>query len=194
MPRHSKNIEFILPQCVQYIRHLKQLIAFLVVAYYSSNGYTQIKPYVTGEIGAAFWDYEFIDDDVGFALSGALGLDFKSTLGLELGYQNFGSMNYVAPETEGEVEVQSFSLAALLTLPVNSKFSLFFLGGGERVDIDEQSVNTPVFDSESRSEGFFGIGAHIPQDHRSSIKVMLSTHDGGDILKLSIGGKLQLIR
>lgn len=191
MLRHPKNKKFDQPRRKGW---LLQLMVFILLGYSAASSYAQIKPYVAGEIGAAFWDYEFIDDDIGLALSGALGLDFTSNLGLELGYQNFSTMNYVAPDTEGEIEVQSFSVAALFTLPINSKLSLFLLGGGERVDIDEQSVNAPVFDSESRSEPFFGVGAYIPQDHRSNIKVILSTHDGGDIIKLSIGGKLQLTR
>lgn len=154
----------------------------------------EINPYIGLDIGAAYWDYAFIDDDVGLSFAGSLGLEWRQTLALELGYQNFGTMNFVSPSTEGEIEAESFSASAIVQLPVSDSINIYLQGGMEHLQYTQQPANPLAFEVESRDKGYYGLGLTLPRENNSAVRIGVTSHDNGDIVRLTIGGTLGLKR
>ena len=112
-------------------------------------------------------------------------------LGIELGYQNFGSMNFRTGSAEGELEAESFSAAAMVRIPFTKELKGFLLAGVEEMDFTEDSTAT-TFDFKEDTESFFGIGALLSRNDHSEYRITLASHADGDIIRLSIGGNLDL--
>ncbi len=148
-------------------------------------------PYLNMEVGVSYWDVNFLQDDVALSISGALGLRLNQYVSMEVGYQNFGSMNFVSASAEGELEAESFSAAALLSIPLGEQLNGFILAGAEEVDFTEQSTS-PTFNFEKETENYFGLGMLLSRNERSAYRLTLASHADGDIIRLTIGGNLDL--
>ena len=106
--------------------------AALLAGSVSANA--QIKPYIAAEVGMAYWDVNFLDDDIGLSYAVGLGLRFGSNVALEAGYQNFGTMNFISGDTEGELEAESASLTARFELPIGDKVKPYVFAGVETME------------------------------------------------------------
>ena len=156
-----------------------------------STAEPRVKPYIAAEVGAAYWDVNFLDDDVGLSFSVGLGLRLGSDFALEAAYQNFGTMNFVAGDVEGELEAESASLSARYVLPFGEKVRPFIFAGAEKMEYTEQNDgDDDIFDRSEDTEASYGFGLSIPQDENSDIRVTLASHADGDIIRLTAGGSL----
>jgi len=147
--------------------------------------------YVNLEVGANYWDIDFLEDDVSLGLAGALGLRLNSLASIELGYQNFGSINFISPTAEGELEIESFSGSLIIHVPFSEKLKGYVQAGIEEVDYTEQST-APTFDFEKSTESYFGVGFLLTKSESGTYKLTLASHADGDVIRLSIGGNLNL--
>jgi len=117
-------------------------------------------------VGAGYGQYSFqfedrendidFDDDAG-VLKGYVGAQFTPYLGLELAYLNFDELN----DNDNYSEVDGYSLAGILSLPLSERFSLYAKGGWFEWEA-KVSANTPAFiNISSTQEGgdvFYGVG------------------------------------
>lgn len=117
-------------------------------------------------VGAGYGQYSFqfedrendidFDDDAG-VLKGYIGAQFSPYLGVELAYLNFDELN----DNDNYSEVDGYSLAGRLSLPLSERFSLYAKGGWFEWEA-QVSANTPAFiDISSTQEGgdvFYGVG------------------------------------
>lgn len=160
----------------------------------SANVSSEPAIYANMEVGVNYWDIEYLQDDFSLGIAGAVGLRIHSMLRLELGYQYFGSMNFVVDSsTEGELDAQSFSGQAVINIPVNKELSGFILAGVEEMDYTETSTGaTATFDLDEDGGNVFGIGVLLKRDANSEYRLSLASHADGDIIRLSIGGNLDL--
>ncbi len=163
--------------------------AALLAGSVSANA--QIKPYIAAEVGMAYWDVNFLDDDIGLSYAVGLGLRFGSNVALEAGYQNFGTMNFISGDTEGELEAESASLTARFELPIGDKVKPYVFAGVETMEYTEQNDgDEDIYDRNEDADATFGLGLSIAQDEQSAIRITLASHGEGDIIRLSAGGTL----
>ena len=163
----------------------------LIFIFFTPVANSQVTPYIAAEVGAAYWDADFLDDDLGLTVTVGLGLRLVSNIAIETAYQNFGTMNFVAGSTEGELEAESASFAARFVLPTSDKFKPFVFAGAEKMRYTEQNDgDQDIFDQSEDTEATFGFGLSITQDEQSAIRITLASHADGDIIRLSAGGAL----
>lgn len=152
-----------------------------------------LTPYINVEVSTNYWDIDFVEDDFALGFSAALGLRIHPLVSIELGYHNLGTMNFISRENdaEGELIIDSVSGSLLLHIPFNKNYKGFVQIGAEEIDYTEQST-ADTFDFENTTESFFGIGIMLKQSKHSSYKLSLASQADGDIIRLSIGGNLDL--
>ena len=166
-------------------------LLFTLLLSINAGADSTVKPYIAAEVGAAYWDIDFLDDDVGLSFTVGLGLRIGRTFALEGAYQNFGTMNFVADDVEGELEAESASLSVRYTLPLEKNIKPFIYAGAEKMEYTEQSDgDNDIFNRDENTETTFGFGLSISQDERSDIRVTLASHANGDIIRLTAGGAL----
>lgn len=157
------------------------------------SSFLDLTPYINVEVSANYWDIDFVEDDFALGFVAALGLRLHPLVSIELGYHNLGTMNFISRENdaEGELIIDSISGSVLLHIPFNKNYKGFVQIGAEKIDYTEQST-ADTFDFENTTEGFFGIGIMLKQSNHSSYKLSLASQADGDIIRLSIGGNLDL--
>ena len=176
---------------INCLRAILGLFVFASLTLATTSSLAEPTPYLNMEVGVSYWDVNFLQDDVALSISGALGLRLNQYVSMEVGYQNFGSMNFVSTSAEGELEAESFSAAALLSIPLGEQLKGFILAGAEEVNFTEQSTS-PTFNFEKETENYFGLGMLLSRNERSAYRLTLASHADGDIIRLTIGGNLDL--
>ncbi len=122
-------------------------------------------------VGASFGNTTIEDDFDGFVVDGdansyrlVTGFRFGDTLGIEIGYQDFGELNElvtVGPITsEALIDTNGWTAGATLDLPVNETFSLFGRAGvyfwDADVIVDGFSIDLP-----GDENPYYGAGARV---------------------------------
>jgi len=151
----------------------------------------ELTNYVSAEASANAWDLEYLENTTALGLSGALGLNLYKLVSVELGYNHYGAMNFINGADEGELRFYSITGSALLHIPLTKKLQFIALGGAEKFDYSEKST-AKTYDFKDEQQSYFGFGLLLARDSRSLYRLTLSSHLDGDIIRLGIGGMLDI--
>lgn len=153
-------------------------ITLAVLLFSNISAFAEVRPYVNANIGIADSD---VDNSVHLEIGG--GVQFSHIVEFEVAYNDYGD---VGPF---KIAVESLSYGLNLGGSVSENVRLYGIIGAENI----RAEDTVDFDfiqidiDESGTEGYVGIGLAFSKDEYVDIRTKLTSHDGGDIVSLSIG-------
>lgn len=133
--------------------------------------------------------FEFEDSDSSVDLR--MGYMFTKNIGLELGYQDFGSFS----EGDADLDLDAYSAALVATLPLDN-FDLYGKIGASQINGELKIAGNSVAD-EDAANLFFGGGAEIDMGSLNIFaEYTVTQFDEGqidtDINRVTVGLKLEL--
>jgi OmpA-OmpF porin, OOP family len=156
--------------------------------------------YILGDIGKSNLEYPAYDDialdESDTAFSFGVGVDLNQFLAIEVAYRDFGSGqdSGIASDDFGDYDwTDTLSASALQgsvvgKLPVNDSFDVFGRLGFANIEVDYDTNDGGFRSSESNSKtkGFFGVGASYNFTPEFALRTEYSQYAEWDDLKLSV--------
>ena len=132
--------------------------------------------YAGGALSQTFIDEPGIDDDdTGGKIFG--GYRFNDYFAIEGSFYDFGEMN----EGGNQLELDGVGLAAVGSIPVSERFSLFGKLGVHAWDAEISGAIASRFSDDSDTDAFYGIGVEYALTDRWDIRGELERYEVDDV-------------